>query len=89
MLGQISFSLYLDIKTVGNIRDHHLKITWIENKNKDKNNSNYINKFADSEHKMFKDNDECKFQGQDVPVYRSEVSLLVSEAFVVTIALKI
>ena len=37
---------------------------------------------------MFKDNDECKFQGQDVPVYRSEVSLLVSEAFVVTIALK-
>ena len=49
---------------------------------------NYINKFADSEDEMFKDDDESKFQCEDVPVDRCQVSLFVSETLVVTVRLE-
>ena len=50
--------------------------------------SNYINKFADSEDEMFKDDDESKLQCEDVPVHRREVALLVPKTFVETFRLE-
>ena len=48
----------------------------------------YINKFADSEDEMFKDDDESKFQCEDVPVHWRQVPFLVSKTFVVTVRLE-
>ena len=48
----------------------------------------YINKLADSKHEMFEDDDECKLESKNVPVYRGQVSLLVSEPLVVTVSLQ-
>ena len=50
--------------------------------------NNYIDKFADSEDEMFKDDDESKFQCEDVPVHRRKVPLLVPKTFVVTVGLE-
>ena len=48
----------------------------------------YINKFADSKDEMFKDDDESKFQCEDVPVHGRQVPLLVPKTFVVTVRLE-
>ena len=53
-----------------------------------KMHNNYINKFADSEDEMFKDDDESKLECEDVPVDRGEVALLVSKSFVETVRLE-
>ena len=47
-----------------------------------------IYQFANSKHKMFKDDHKCKLQCQDVPVNRTQVTLLISKSLVVTIRLK-
>ena len=43
--------------------------------------------FANSKHKMFKDDHKSKFESQDVPVNRTKITLFISKSFVVAIRL--
>ena len=47
-----------------------------------------VNQLAHSKDKMLEDDDKSKLDGQNVPVYRSELSLLITESFVVTFRLQ-
>ena len=48
-----------------------------------------INQFSDSEDKVREDDDEGKLEGEDVPVDRGQVALIVPEPVVVTVRLRI
>ena len=43
-----------------------------------------IDEFSDSKHEVTEDDDECKFECEDIPVFRGQPALIIPEGRVVT-----